>query len=175
LPLEAVVLELLIPELVLVPLVVEALLEGLDPIPLADELLLPGEPLAELRLIEIIANCTCPLVGSMMRSCTVPALWPSWPLMLWFISLLARRDLPICDVLLYEPTPVLLDVAVPLELELLPAPYWLELLAPGAPLDDRSRLEFDPETFEPDDCDDLLELVLLPLELDLSLSSFATA
>jgi hypothetical protein len=88
------------------------------------------------------------------------------------MSLLARMDLPICEELLYEPTPVLLDV------EELPAPYWLELFAPGAPLEEeRSRLELDeefaPETFAPDDL--LPLLVLLPLELDLSLSSFATA
>ena len=107
-----------------------------------------------------------------MRSCTVPTLLPLWPLMLWCISLLARTDLPICELNDDdEPRPVLLEVAdVPL-LEL-PVPDWLELFPPGAPLDERSRDELDE--FAPE-LDEDLPLVLLPLLLDLSLSSFAKA
>lgn len=68
------------------------------------ELLLPGAPLlVDEPLSERTTNCTWPLAGSIMRSCTWPTLSPLCPLMDWFISLLARAGLPLmCELVALE-------------------------------------------------------------------------
>lgn len=125
------------------------------PMPLDDELPLPGAP-ADVLLSDSTTNWIWPELGSTNTSCTVPRLCELCPRMDWFISLLNRTGLPMAEL------PWAFALAPRAREELLP--YALELSPPGAPV------AFDPDLL-------LLGGELLRVDDDdcLSLSSFANA